>query len=312
MFDSVNFRLTRSDYNGADFLSEVPCYITGVSEHHFNNGVVVVTGYLDNLKVSCNEYQIKVKDGSLCKWYLGDNLQTMGRKDTERAVEKLSDLLHLPMDKAQVTRIDVSQNFIMKHPPSVYLQHLGVLKGAARLEEPNTLYYRKQDYGLCFYDKAREQKAKKETLPELYEGRNVLRYEQRYTGRLAKHLGVPEVRASMLYDEAFYIDLLNRWRDAYTSIQKINDVQLNFEVMRNKKDLNRMGVLALVENVGGLNAMMNQITEAQQQGKLNRKQAFDLRQAIKEACAVKDGLVVENEAMAELSKKVVEAVRFYR
>lgn len=311
MFDSVNFKLTRSDYDRADFLSEVPCYITDVSEHHFQNGVVL-TGSLGNLKVSCNEYQIKVKDGSLCKWYLGDNLQTMGRKDTERAVEKLSDLLHLPMDKAQVTRIDVSQNFIMKHPPSVYLNHLGVLKGATRLEEPNTLYYRKQGYGLCFYDKAREQKAKKEPLPELYENRNVLRYEQRYTGRLAKHLGVPEVRASMLYDEAFYIDLLNRWRDDYKAIQKINDIQLNFEYMRNKKDLNRMGVLSLVESVGGLNAMMNQIAEAQQQGKLNRKQAFDLRQSIKDACTIKDGLVVENEAIAELSKKIVEAVRFYR
>lgn len=311
MFDSVNFRLTRSDYDRADFLSEVPCYITDISEHHFSNGVVV-TGSLGNLKISCNEYQIRVKDGSLCKWYLGDNLQTMGRKDTERAIEKLSDLLHLPMDKAQVTRIDVSQNFIMKHPPSVYLNHLGALKGAARLEEPNTLYYRKQDYGLCFYDKAREQKAKKEPLPELYANRNVLRYEQRYTGRLAKHLGVQEVRASMLYDEAFYIDLLNRWRDDYKAIQKINDIQLNFECMKNKKDLNRMGVLSLVESVGGLNAMLNQIAEAQQQGKLNKKQAFDLRQAVKDACAVKDGLVVENEAIAELSKKVVEAVRFYR
>ena len=66
MFDSVNFRLTRSDYNGADFLSEVPCYITNISEHHYENGIVV-TGCLDNLKVSCNEYQIRVKDGSLCK-----------------------------------------------------------------------------------------------------------------------------------------------------------------------------------------------------------------------------------------------------
>ena len=54
MFDSVNFRLTRSDYNGADFLSEVPCYITNISEHHYENGIVV-TGCLDNLKVSCNE-----------------------------------------------------------------------------------------------------------------------------------------------------------------------------------------------------------------------------------------------------------------
>ena len=311
MFDSINFKLTRSDYNGADFLSEVPCYITDISEHHYNNGIVI-TGCLDNLKVSCNEYQIKIKDGSLCKWYLGDNLQTMGRKDTERAVEKLSDLLHLPIGKALITRIDVSQNFIMQHPPKVYMNHLGAMKNAARLEEPSSLYCRKQDCGLCFYDKAREQRDKKEPLPELFENRNVLRYEQRYERRIAKHLGVAEVRASMLYDEAFYIDLLNRWRDAYTSIQKINDVQLNFEVMRNKKDLNRMGVLALVENVGGLNAMMNQIAEAQQQGKLNKKQAYDLRQAVKDACALKDGLVVENEAIAELNKKVVEAVRFYR
>lgn len=311
MFDSINFKLTRIDYNGADFLEEVPCYINDVSEHHYSNGVVI-TGTLGNLKVSLNEYQIKIKDGSLCKWYLGDNLQTMGRKDTERAVEKLSDLLHLPMSKAQITRIDVSQNFIMKFPPSVYMQHLGQMRNAARLEEPNSLYYRKADCGLCFYDKAREQKAKKETLPELYEGRNILRYEQRYERRIAKHLEVPEVRASMLYNEAFYIDLLNRWRDDYKTIKKINDVQLNFEVMRNKKDLNRMGILSLVESVGGENAMIKQIAEAQQQGKLNKKQAFDLRQAVKDACTIRDGLVVESEAIAELNKKVVEAVRFYR
>ena len=116
----------------------------------------------------------------------------------------------------------------------------------------------------------------------------------------------------MLYDEAFYIELLNKWRDDYLSIQKINDIQLNFEAMRNKKDLNKMGVLSLIERIGGLNSFMSQITEAQQQGKLSKKQAYDLRQAAKDACSIKDGLVVENEAIAELNKKIVEAVRFYR
>ena len=48
MFDSVNFRLTRSDYNGADFLSEVPCYITDISEHHYENGIVI-TGCFDSI-----------------------------------------------------------------------------------------------------------------------------------------------------------------------------------------------------------------------------------------------------------------------
>lgn len=311
MFDTINFKLTRSDYNGADFLSEVPCYITDVSEHLYSNGIVI-TGSLGNLKISCNEYQVKVKDGSLCKWYLGDNLQTMNRKDTKMAIEKLSDLLHIPMNKAMVTRIDVGQNFIMKHPPKVYMNHLGTMKNATRLEEPNSLYYRKKDGGLCFYDKVREQKSKNEPLPELYKDRNVLRYEQRYKRRLAKHLNVSELRAAMLYDEAFYIELLNKWRDDYLSIQKINDIQLNFEAMRNKKDLNKMGVLSLIERIGGLNSFMSQIAEAQQQGKLSKKQAYDLRQAAKDACSIKDGLVVENEAIAELNKKIVEAVRFYR
>ena len=82
--------------------------------------------------------------------------------------------------------------------------------------------------------------------------------------------------------------------------------------MRNKKDLNKMGVLSLIERIGGLNSFMSQITEAQQQGKLSKKQAYDLRQAANDACSIKDGLVVENEAIAELNKKIVEAVRFYR
>ena len=113
MFDTVEFRLTKSEYNGVGFLSEIPCYITDVSLHNYIYGDVVA-GSLGNLNVSCSEYQIKISGGSLCKWYLGDNLQTMGRKDTERAVEKLSDLLHLPMDRAQVTRMDVGQNFMMR------------------------------------------------------------------------------------------------------------------------------------------------------------------------------------------------------
>lgn len=311
MYDTVEFKLNRFDCNGVSFLEETPCYINDVSEHHYSNGNVVC-GSLENLRVSCNEYQVKVKDGSLCKWYLGDNLQTMHRKDVKLAIEKLSDTLHLPMDKAQVTRLDVSQNFVMKCPPSVYFNHLGALKSATRLQEPNGLYYRARDGCLCFYDKAKEQKANKEPLPEVYEGRNLLRYEQRYEKRLAKHLEVPEVRATLLYDEAFYIKVLDAWRDNYRAIQKVNEIQLNFEYMRSKRDLYTMGVLALVKDVGGQSAFMNQIKEAQQQGKLTPKQALDLRGAVNKACTIKDGLVVQSDAIAELNKKVDEAVKYYR
>lgn len=313
MFDTVNMRLTRMEVAGVDFLSEIPCYLDNgsVAVHTFSDGAVI-TGTLGNLKVSLNAYQIKVKDGSLCKWLMGDNYQAIGRKDTQRAIEKLSDTLHLPMDKAAVTRLDIAQTFVVRHPVDVYFNHLGVLKNTTRLAEPNSVYYDKAGLRLAFYDKNREQRAKREQIPELYNGRNVLRYEQRYTQRVARQLNVLEVTGAMLYDEAFYITLLKKWRDSYRDIQKINDVSINFQAMKTKQILYRMGVLSLIERMGGQIAMMEQIAEAQKRGELSRKQAYDLKQAVQDACSLRDGLTEPNEAIAELDKKVSEAVRFYR
>ena len=294
-----------------DFLAETPCLLENVGVHDYN-GETVITGSLNGLKISLSRYQMKIKDGSLCKWYLGDNFQTMGRGDTQRARERLSDAVHVSMSKATVTRLDLAQNFITRHPPEVYFSHLGLLKYATRLQEPNGIYYNQAGGRLCFYDKNREQKSHREPIPELYEGRNVLRYEQRYTNRIASQFKVGEVTGAMLYDETFYINLLNRWKETYKAIQKINDVSLNFQAMRTKQQFYKMGVLSLIEQAGGQLQMIEQINEAQRRGELSKKQAFDLRQAVNEACKIKDGLTVPNEAIEELDKKVSEAVKFYR
>jgi len=312
MYDTIYFRLTQAEVQGIDFLAETTCYLDGVAEHTFGDGVAVLTGNVGNLKVSLNRYQVKVKDGSLCKYYMGDNFKTMGRKDTQRAIEKLSDTLHLPMSKATVTRLDVAQNFCTKHPPEVYFNHLGLLKYATRLQEPNGVYYSQTGGRLAFYDKNREQRNKREPIPELYKDRNVLRYEQRYTKRLAKQFNEPEITGSLLYDEAFYILLLNKWKDTYRDIQKINDFVFNFEVMKTRQQLYRMGVLSLIEQAGGQIEMLSQITEAQKRGELTKKQAFDLRVTINDVCQIREGLTIPNEAIKELDKKVNEAVRFYR
>lgn len=311
MYDTVNLRLMQSEAGDVDFLSEIPCHLANIGEHNFS-GQTVVTGELNGLKVSLNRHQIKIKDGSLCKWYLGSNFQTMGRGDTQRAIEKLSDTLHLPMSKATVTRLDIAQNVITKYPPDVYFNHLGLLKFAIRLQEPSGIYYKQTGGRLCFYDKTKEQKSQKEPIPELYEGRNVLRYEQRYTNRITNRLKAQEVTGATLYDEAFYMGLLNKWRDNYKAIQKINDVQLNFEAMRTKQQLYKMGVLSLIEQAGGQLQMIEQINEAQRRGNLSKKQAFDLRQTVNEACKINEGLTVPNEAIKELDKKINEVVKFYR
>ncbi len=307
MYDTVFLKLTKAEAGEVDFLEETACFLDNIGEHLYGD-CPVITGNINGLKVIANRYQIKVKDGSLCKFLFGDNFQTMKRSDTQKAIEKLSDTLHLPMDKATVTRMDIAQNLVMDHPASVYFNHLGELRYAARLQEPDGIYYKVYEGRLCFYDKCREQKSKHESIPEIYEGKNVLRYERRYEQKVAKKFKVQEVTGRMLYDESFYMSALKGWETDYQAIKKINDTTLNFQAMKTRQQFYRMGVLSLIERMGGQLEMLNEIKEAQKRGELSYKQAHDLRAAVNNACLQKEGLTVPNGAIQELDRKIAEAV----
>ncbi len=311
MIDTVNFKLTRYDVQGVNFLEQTPCYLDNVGVHTFSDGEATITGTLGNLKVSVNSYRVKVEN-SLCKWQLGDNYQTMARGDVKRAIERLSDTLHLPMDKATVCRLDVARNIPVQHPVDVYFNHLGQMKYAKRLVEPNSLYYSMANQRLCLYDKNQEQRAKGEAIPELYKGRNVLRIEQRYTRRVPKQFKVEAVTGAMLYSEPFYIKAVKQWRQAYSDITKINDLNPNFECMKTVKEFKNYAVLAYVEAMGGELAMCSKINEARKQGALTSKQALDLREVIKKACELGNGFTVKSEAIAELDKKVRQSTQYFR
>jgi hypothetical protein len=314
MYDSVDFKINSNEVKGIDFLSEIPCCFDITCEQQYRDGKTTITGTLGNYKISVSDECVKIGKGSLCKYYLGDNFQTMTIEDTRMAIEKLSDALHLPFEQAQVTRIDVAQNFILKHPPEVYWNHLGISGRSKRLEQPDGLYYRNTRGSLVFYDKIKEQKKKGQTIPELYRDKNVLRYEARYTTRLNNTFKVNRVTGSLLYDEDFYSGLMNRWEDSYKAINKINDVTMNINDMKIKsaKDLKTFGVLQYVKLKGGELAAMKSIDENLKKGELTRRQAFDLREYIKEVCKQRIGISTESDVIKELNNKVEETCKNYR
>ena len=313
MYDTVFLCLTKADVSGVAFLEVVPRLLDNVVESRCND-VVSITGDLNGLKVTATGQRVRIMGGSLCKFQFGNNCQTMGRRDTQQAIEKLSDSLTLPMDKANVTRVDVAQNFIMRNPVAVYLNHLGVLRYADRLEEPSGLYYRLKGGRLCFYDKNRERRDKKEAIPDLFRGQSVLRYERRYTQRIVAKFRVAEVTGATLYKEGFYIKVLDAWRDDYQAIQTINDINtaVNFQTMTTIPELHKAGVLALVDKAGGQIAFLSQLKEAQQRGDIGKVQACRLRKEVEKACQETGGQTAQSEAIEELDRKVAEAVRFYR
>lgn len=313
MYDTAKMRLMRYDVPGVSFLEDTALYLDEIAGHfEARNGLHVVIGKLGCLTVSIDEAAVRVKQGSLCKWFLGDNVQEMGRGDTKRAIEKLSDTLHLPMDRAGITRIDIAHNLLMRYPPRVYFNHLGGLRYATRLQEPEGIYYKQGAGRLAFYDKTKETQKGGGQIPEICSGNYILRYERRFDKRLPHYLQEPEITAATLYNEAFYIKVGKMWLQAYRAIDKINDITINPDVMKSKKDFDRAARLALVERFGGEAELLEQIKEMQQRGDITKKQAFDMRKNVKEACLSGMSLSVQSDVIAELDRKVTEAATYYR
>ncbi len=315
MFDTLNLKLYADDVGNTSLIEEIPNYLDSIAGEHNYNGYVIVTGKLGTLDVSVSRLRVKVFNNSFAKYYFNNSYSVMGRKDMQKCLEKLSDELHLDMGKSEVCRLDFGQNFVMKADTNIYLQHLGELKRptATRLPQSDGLYYSGRNMQLAFYNKNREQSRQGNTIPDLYKGRQVLRYEYRYLHRLTEEFGVSRLTANMLYEESFYMGLVDTWQKSFEAIQKINNISINFEIMRTKKELYRASLLHLIEQRGGQLAFVNSIVEAAKMGKITAKQKHDLIAAIEDACKVDGcGMVVENEAIKELEAKIKQATKFYR
>ena len=163
--------------------------------------------------------------------------------------------------------------------------------------------------GILVSDK--EQSSYREIAPEPYRGRNVLRYEMRIKGRVARQFKRVNVTAANLYDRIFFDGVLHRWRDTYRAIQKLNDRIPEFDMIRKKTELYRLGVLLVAEAEGGQQALIGRIKRMQTEGKLTKQEAYSLRQAVNDACKFHPGLTSTSEVIEELNGKVAAAANMY-
>lgn len=133
MFDTIQFNLKYKDVNQLNVLKTITrdhCF----EETRTCNGVVFTTR-LENLTVRSTETTLSIGNGSLCKFLYGNNMVNFTRDDTFHAIEKLSDLLHVSLNHATVSRMDVAYNFEVKNPPESYFYYLGPLPRYKRLEQ---------------------------------------------------------------------------------------------------------------------------------------------------------------------------------
>lgn len=208
--------------------SVAPYLDRGSERTDIDTGETTICGNVGNIRI-VQTFGVYCIEGSFPKYLYGNNVCQLTRKDIGTAIENLSDTLHLPIQDADVTGIEVGANICLSKMPSVYIGLLGDMPRMKRVMLGDSLYYRgngkvfpKQYY---FYDKGQEVKEKGGVMPVGLETANMLRYEMRLYRHLPKQLGIQELKASTLQDRAVYRELVNRWLDGYLSINKITDMK---------------------------------------------------------------------------------------
>jgi hypothetical protein len=309
MYDTINLWLS-IDRVGSFDLTKTLQSLTGITEHTRDDGQVYVSGYLKNYKVNLSEQGISLK-GSLAKYFLPDNFHTLNKSDSARAIEMMADELYLPIQKSKVNRIDFSQNFLMKYEPEAYYPFLGECQYYNRQPQSKSLYYSNGLRQKIFYNKIAEGKKKGLSLPDVWNGQNVLRYEMRFTSRLPKQFNQPEITASTLSDEKFYMAIFDKWLAEYEAINKLHSINFNLSDMNSPKDFWKQINLMAV-NMIGQEKIMQEIENLRHQKAFDKPEYYSrLKKEIKELCKTPE-MTESSDLMAELDKKIKSSKRYYR
>ena len=186
-------------------------------------------GKLKNLHIEQKDEGILMK-GSLTKYYKGNNIENLNRKDTEYAIEKLSDDIRVDCRAGRVYSLEIAVNIFLKNLYGEYLEYFGDFQNnfLKKFTIQDSIYFENKTRKIKIYNKIPECKRKKQNIPENIKGLglDIMRIELTLKKRLAKEFGFP-VYIKSLYDKGFYIQAVNKLIDYYSKINKITKIVMN-------------------------------------------------------------------------------------
>lgn len=259
MYDTIHFWIDRTILQNNPY--RIKEFLSNVDEYDTTKGYYIRAG-LRNFSVYINDAGVSLK-GSLSKFYFGNNIQSLSLDDTYKAIEMLSEMLNISLFDAKITRIDIGAVLITKYAPISYFKYFGNKRYFKRSQYmDNTLYYRTDKRSLAFYDKTIEAKKAKINIPDEYLDKNLLRYELRFTQRIAIQLKEKEITGLTLCNNLFFSKLISHWKNEYASIEKINsNQQLNYEEISTPKDAKEafMSMLLVNEDISRIENYVNEL-----------------------------------------------------
>ena len=309
MYDKVKFFVDRSII-GSQYTNITNHLEKAKVETDQTTGETRTKGTMNGLSIGVLGGGVFV-EGSLPKYHYGSNIYPLDREGTKECIEMIGDTLGINMSGADVVGIEFGTTFMMQYKVSAYLAKLGQMPRLQRYNfNADTLYYKGsgkvQPRVYTFYDKLADCKAKHLPYPIDFEDKNLLRYEMRLKGRLAYQLGVPEVKASTLYDRQFYRELVRRYQDSYFSISKINELNPNaMKEIKNVSDAFNIFVARLLSQTEQpqrqIDTFINEIKAA---GVFEDKKYYTRLKDKLNDIVTKDNITISNELIKELDDAI--------
>ena len=231
MIDTIKGYLDLEEYSYTDFkdlIKESKITIKGIEQNF--NASFNLSNFKITIKFTSNKQPIRLYfNGSLSKFYYGNNLAQLDWNTTKVAIKMLSDNLNVDISKAKLTRVDFGINMNVNN--SVH-EYISCLISFPRLDAwkfgNDTIKFLSKNgqKTLIFYDKIKEIKhSSKETfysIPYKYRKTNILRYEIQLKKNLKKMFELDAVYVNSLFDKVIQDIIANIWFDNYYKIIKLS------------------------------------------------------------------------------------------
>lgn len=233
MLDTVKFNIPQYRYHLdredlATRLTKCEIIIT-------DDGTERMVGSFHNLRFRECKHVIQV-EGSLPKFFHGNNYRPLSISELKECVEMLSDELHLPIRTMGLSRIDLSDCVELSIRPRFYFDCLVSHPFLNRtLWGTNGLYFTNKTRHISFYDKNAEQRSKNQPIPQEFDDRHLLKYEYAIKKNVKSKFKFLSCITDLYYQDN-YIALINAWEDEFDKILKVEPKITNLKSSIDKMD----------------------------------------------------------------------------
>ena len=102
----------------------------------------------------------------------------------------------------------------------------------------------------------------------------------------------------MLYDVRFYNRIVDYWRSVYRNIVKVNEYEIDIADCKGIRVLNKIGILLLVEQQGGMNEFFKKLDQQFKIGELDKRQLSEIKRQTK--------LLLQNKSIGVVRSPLIE------